>query len=355
MNNPTYAVGVVGYGKMGAEWCEHLSASDRWSLQTICDLSPDRRAAAQQRFPDVKVVDAADALMADPAIPVVALTTLADARPALLRQALDAGKHIMAEKPLAPDVPTEWELLDALEASDRLSAVNLFNRNAWYHEQAHAFIEAGQIGQLGLIRVCHMTAGTLPGVRHEPEGPPFRNCGMHYIDVARWYAHSDIAQWHAQGLRMWDEPRPWWVTVHGTFDNGIAFEVTNGFVYGQAARDRANNSSTELLGTHGFIAMDHDFDQANCRFHGTDETRHFDGPYGGKQIGVLVERFAQALDTGDASRLPSPRDGVIASDLAQQMLEAAERGPCPSIGNRDQLRDLIALRTAGDPVSRAGA
>ena len=67
---------------------------------------------------------------------------------------------------------------------------------------------------------------------------------MHYIDIARWYADSEYKTWNAQGMRMWDYKDPWWVQCHGTFENGIAFDVTQGFVYGQLSRNQTHNADT---------------------------------------------------------------------------------------------------------------
>jgi myo-inositol 2-dehydrogenase/D-chiro-inositol 1-dehydrogenase len=86
---------------------------------------------------------------------------------------------------MGADVATEWQLVREIEASDRLVAVNLFNRNAWYHQEIQQFIRAGEIGALAVIRICHMIPGHMPAEGHDPEGPPFYDCGMHYVDLAR--------------------------------------------------------------------------------------------------------------------------------------------------------------------------
>ena len=76
----------------------------------------------------------AEAVFTDPTIDAVALTTLADIRPRFIRRALETGKHIWAEKPLAATADEEEIILSEIEASDRHCAVNMFNRNARYHE-----------------------------------------------------------------------------------------------------------------------------------------------------------------------------------------------------------------------------
>lgn len=91
-------------------------------------------------------------IFADPSIDVVGLFTLADARPQQIRQALARCKHVLAEKPIGADVRTEWQLVREIEASERFVAVNLFNRNAWYHKDIQRFIAEGQIDDLAIIR-----------------------------------------------------------------------------------------------------------------------------------------------------------------------------------------------------------
>lgn len=103
--------------------------------------------------------------------------------------------------------------MDLIEKYDRIAAVNLYLRNSWYHQAMKQFIDEGEIGELAILRICHMTPGLAPGEGHEYEGPAYHDCGMHYIDIARWYADSEYKTWHAQGMRMWDYKDPWWSTV----------------------------------------------------------------------------------------------------------------------------------------------
>ena len=189
---------------MGRAFVAALEQSELWEVSAVYDISPPARQLARQNVPNAAVYEAPDPIFTDLSIDVVGLFTLADARPQQIRQALACDKYVLAEKPLGADVATEWQLVREIEASDRFVAVNLFNRNARYHKDIQRFIADGQIGDLAVIRVCHMTPGQMPMEGHEPEGPPFHDCGMHYVDVARWYANSEYKTWHAQGIRMWD-------------------------------------------------------------------------------------------------------------------------------------------------------
>jgi myo-inositol 2-dehydrogenase/D-chiro-inositol 1-dehydrogenase len=336
---------------MGASHLNVLLNHPRWEVAWACDLSPQRLEWAATLSPTLRVTDNIDDILNDPTVETVAILTLADIRPALMRRALKAGKHIFAEKPIAGSVAEEWALLEEIESSDRLVGVNIFNRVAWYHDAIHEFIARGEIGETAIVRVWHQTAGMMPGSgTHGPEGPPFHDCGMHYVDVARWYAGSEYDRWHAQGLRMWDWPEPWWVTVHGNFQNGVVFQITNGFVFGQLAKDIIKSSGVEITGTHGVARLTLDHDGAKLELHGVTTTEHKVAPSGGKNLPTAYERLAQSLDAGRNVGLPQARDSVIASDISQQMLDAATQDNPPSIGSPDDISRIHAHKSAAAAV-----
>lgn len=138
--------GILGYGRMGREFVAAMQANELWEVAAIYDICDPARQLARQQVPNAKIYDIPSFIFTDPSIDVVGLFTLADARPTQIRQALETGKHVLAEKPIAADVSTEWQLVREVECSDRFVAVNLFNRNAWYHKDIQRFMEDGEIG-----------------------------------------------------------------------------------------------------------------------------------------------------------------------------------------------------------------
>ena len=190
-----------------------------------------------------------------------------------------------------------------------------------------------------------MTPGLAPGEGHEYEGPCFHDCGMHYVDIARWYAGSEYATWHAQGMRMWDYKDPWWVQCHGTFENGVVFDITQGFVYGQLSKDQTHNSYIDLIGTKGIVRMRHDFKTAEVDLHGVTRTELIKRPFGGKNIDALVDRFADSIESGKLDpHLPTMRDSAIASEAAWTFLEDSRKHTLPSIGDEQTLEQIRERR-----------
>ncbi len=335
--------GIIGFGRMGEMYLKQMMLDERWDIAYICDIDSEALSIAGQLAPDTtRLVSDNQILFEDPDIRVVVLATLADSRKEHLLKAIRYAKHIITEKPVASAIEDEWDLLHRLEKSPVMVTVNLPLRNAWYHNTIKEFIRSGEIGDLAIVRVCHMTPGLAPGEGHWAEGPLFHDCGMHYVDIARWYAESEFKTWHAQGIRMWNYVDPWWLQCHGTFENGIVFDITQGHVYGQLAKDLTHNGYTDIIGTKGIARMTHDFVTATVELHGVTQTRRIEEPFGDKNLDILCRLFAQSVDKGvmDPS-LPKVKDAVIASEYAWKFLEDAIKNDLPSRGT---LKTLQAIR-----------
>lgn len=329
---------------MGRAFVAAMQENPLWEVAAIYDIKPQTRQLARRNVPKARIYEQPEPIFSDPSINVVGLFTLADARPQQIRLALATRKHVLAEKPIGADVATEWQLVREIEASDRFVAVNLFNRNAWYHKDIQRFIAEGEIGELAVIRVCHMTPGHMPLEGHDPEGPPFHDCGMHYVDVARWYAHSEYKTWHAQGLRMWDYKDPWWVQVHGTFANGVVFDITQGFIYGHLAKQQPHNCYLDAIGTRGVARMRHDFSTATVELYGVHNTVCKTAAFNDKKLDVMVDVFARSILARANLGFPQARDSVIASEVSWAMLRDAIDNVPPIRGTPEEMQQILESR-----------
>ena len=341
----TIKVGLIGFGRMGCKYLKALQQNARYEVAYICDVSAEARQLAHTMMPTARVVDDEHKVYADPAVQVVVLCTLANYRKEQIEKAVRQGKHIISEKPIADTIQREWDVVRITEEAGALATVNLYLRNSWYHQAMRQFIDEGELGQLAILRICHMTPGLAPGEGHEYEGPCFHDCGMHYVDIARWYAQSEYATWHAQGLRMWSYKDPWWLQCHGTFESGVVYDITQGFVYGQMSKDQTHNSYVDIIGTEGIVRMHHDFKTAVVELRGTHRTELIERPYGDKNIDVLIDRFADSIEQGTLdARLPSMRDSAIASQNAWNFLDDARQHALPAIGHLRTLEQIIDRR-----------
>ena len=338
-------VGIIGFGRMGRFYLSEFQKNGHYTISYICDISDSSRELASRLSPESVVTANEDDVFDDPEVQVVTLCTLANSRKDQIAKAIAKGKHIISEKPIADSIDREWEVVDMIKDYDKFSTVNLYLRNAWYHNSIKEFIKTGEIGDLAILRICHMTPGLVPGEGHEYEGPAFHDCGMHYVDIARWYAECDFKTWHAQGINMWNYKDPWWIQCHGTFENGVVFDITQGLVYGQLAKDQIHNSYIDVIGTKGVARMTHDFKTANVSLHGVTQTYEIERPFGGKNIDRLVSEMAESIESGKRNpKMPEMRDSAISSEYAWIFLENCHKHELPSIGNMHTLEQIRERR-----------
>ncbi len=94
-------VAVVGAGYWGPNLARNFRASPDWNLAAICDLDTARAQRVADSVGGVPVTGSLDEVLADPDIDAVAIATPARTHHPIVLAALDAGKHVIVEKPLA--------------------------------------------------------------------------------------------------------------------------------------------------------------------------------------------------------------------------------------------------------------
>jgi predicted dehydrogenase len=97
----TLRVGVVGAGYWGPNLVRSFRASGDWDLVALCDLDRDRALRVIGDRTTIEVETSLEALLARPDIDAVAVATPAATHCAIALAALDAGKHVLVEKPIA--------------------------------------------------------------------------------------------------------------------------------------------------------------------------------------------------------------------------------------------------------------
>ena len=94
-------VALVGAGYWGQKLLPKFLAAPGAEVRVVCDIHEGNRAAIQQKFPALATTDCLDAVLSHPEIDAVVLITPPATHYALAKQALQKGKHLWVEKPLA--------------------------------------------------------------------------------------------------------------------------------------------------------------------------------------------------------------------------------------------------------------
>ncbi len=142
--------GVVGIGFIGVA---HVEALRRLGVQVVgvVGSSPERARAKAETAGLPDVYDSVESLVADPEIDVVHITSPNYAHADQVRLVLDAGKHVVCEKPLALTSEDTADLVTRAATAGRVNAVCFNIRFYPANHQARAMVASGDIGRPRLI------------------------------------------------------------------------------------------------------------------------------------------------------------------------------------------------------------
>ncbi|MFG6279683.1 Gfo/Idh/MocA family oxidoreductase [Microbacterium sp. 5K110] len=140
-------VGIIGGGFMAAVHSRAARAAGA-DLVAVASSSPERGRAAATALGARRPVDDADALIADPEIEVVHICTPNDSHERLALRALDAGKHVVCEKPLALSRPAAAGLAARAASAGRVATVPFVYRFHPMVREARALTASGSIGRV---------------------------------------------------------------------------------------------------------------------------------------------------------------------------------------------------------------
>ena len=156
---------VLGYGYWGPNqvrtWCQLLGEE----RVVVCEPDPARRAAAGERHPGVGLLAQAADLLADDRVEAVSLCTPAGLHAEQARRFLEAGRHVLVEKPLAT---TSREGQALAELAERQGLVLMAGHLFLFHPAVRALRRLVADGELGEVRYVTAIRSSLgPRVRDE--------------------------------------------------------------------------------------------------------------------------------------------------------------------------------------------
>ncbi|NNE08306.1 MAG: Gfo/Idh/MocA family oxidoreductase, partial [Gemmatimonadetes bacterium] len=93
-------IGVIGAGYWGPNLIRNFAELDEAELVAVADKDTDRLARVLKRYPSVRGESDGAAILADDSIEAVVVVTPAETHHAIAKRALEAGKHVLVEKPL---------------------------------------------------------------------------------------------------------------------------------------------------------------------------------------------------------------------------------------------------------------
>ena len=185
-------IGLVGYGAWGRMHAGAIARLPELALTAVMCSSGESARAAAADLPGVTIYRSLDALLRDPAVDLVDIVVPNHLHAGMAVAALDAGKHVLLEKPMATTMADAERVVAAVERSGAYLGVDLelHVSKQWGH--VRELIAQGAIGR---VRYANLTLFRRP---FRPGSGDWRRTSdrvgswileepIHYIDLLLWY------------------------------------------------------------------------------------------------------------------------------------------------------------------------
>jgi predicted dehydrogenase len=348
---------LIGAGAFGTRRAQAVLSNPRSALVAVADPVLERARAVAEPIGACPLADWRDALdRKDVDVSIVATSTAV--APEISLAMLEAGKHVLVEKPFGRHADEVLPALDAARQQERLLKVGYNHR---YHPalaKAYELYRAGVVGRL-LYLGCTYGHGGRPGYEQEwrsrqeiSGGGELLDQGVHALDLFRWFAGEFCEAAAFIATSYWP--------IAPVEDNVFAMLLSREGVIAQlhASWTRWKNKfSFEVAGEHGSLiaeGLGRSYGperlilQARCKTGGAPEEKFFDFP---TEDDSLAREWNDFLDTIQKLREPmsSGEDAWRTLQLVDALYESAREHRIVQL--RPTAESRTAARAAGVMIS----
>jgi predicted dehydrogenase len=321
-------IGIVGVG--GVVRLGHLPAYEKYGCRVVGVHAQSAEAANAVGLPVFRTLEE---LLAQREVEIVDIATPPEGRAALIRRALEAGKHVLSQKPLADDVDEARELADEADRLGLRLAVNQNARWAPSWRVSTLLVEQGALGDV--FSVTHVLEKRFDFVLESPrlDGLPhflLYDYLVHWIDISRcWLGAKDATAVRAFERRTAGQPAessaPWGGLVAIDYADGSTAVIRSTGGSASAPRCRFSIHGTDAT-IRGAILHGADFVELD---RGGDVTRF---PLEGEWwpdgfAGAMAELVSAIADDREPSN--SARDNLLSLELTLGACRSAEQDGRP--------------------------
>jgi predicted dehydrogenase len=175
-------VGVVGLGYWGPNLVRNLVEGPGAEVKYVCDLREERLEKIGRRYPAVHLTTNYQLVLDDPLVEAVVLATPVASHYPLARAALDAGKHVFVEKPLAA---SSLEAVDLMQRAEEQGLVLMPGHTFLYSppvQEIRSLITSGALGEIYFISTSRVNLGL-----HQADVSVVWDLGPHDFSILRYW------------------------------------------------------------------------------------------------------------------------------------------------------------------------
>ena len=210
---------VVGYGYWGPNIVRNVMESPDLEMVALCERDPARAARFAKRYPGVPTCADLDELLERSDVDAVSVATPPHTHYPIARQALESGKHVLVEKPLATTVADAAALIALAQERDR---VLMPGHTFLYSPPVNAvrrLIETGELGEVYFVTSSRMNLGL-----YQPDGV-VRDLAPHDLSILMYWLASPVTSVTASGRAVFQRDVPETAFLSLSFATGATANV----------------------------------------------------------------------------------------------------------------------------------
>jgi predicted dehydrogenase len=322
-------IAMVGYGYWGPNVVRNIVEQPDLRLMGLCELDPVRAQAFSKRHPGIEVEPHLDYLLLDPRVEAVAIATPPHTHHALARRALEAGKHVMVEKPLATSAADAEDLIELATATERV----LMPGHTFVYSppvnKVRELIERGALGDVYFVTSSRMNLGL-----YQRNGV-ISDLAPHDLSILLYWLGQPVTQVAANAQSVFQDGVPETAFLTVTFQGGATANVQISWLAPRKMRQMVvvgskqmvqydDTSSDEAVRVYD-RGLDVSFTETPATF-GEYRLTYRSGDIvvprveAAEPLGLELADFANAIRTGETPR----SNGMLGLEVVRA-LEAAHR------------------------------
>ncbi|SDO11529.1 Predicted dehydrogenase [Paenibacillus sp. yr247] len=350
-----FRIGIIGCG--GIAKGKHLPSLKKLAnveLVAFCDIVNERAEAAAEKYgaEGAKVYEDYRELLLDASIDIVHVLTPNDSHAEIAIAALEAGKHVMCEKPMAKTAADAKRMAETAKRTGKKLTIGYNNRFRADSQHLKRVCEEGELGEIYFAKAHAIRRRAVPtwGVFLDEEkqgGGPLIDIGTHALDLTLWMmnnykpkvvlgtSYHELSQ-KENAANAWGPWDPSKFTVEDSafgmivMENGATIMLESSWALNTLEVDEAKCS---LSGTEGGADM-----KGGLRINGEKHSRLFTTEVDLKAGGVAFYDGAKESDAdlemrtwinaieNNTEPVVTPEQAYVVSQILEAIYESARTG-----------------------------
>lgn len=199
-----YNIALIGCGSMGGAHLDNICTKSNVIIRCVCDVYADRASDFAARYHAQYYETDYKKVVASEDVDIVIISTYPSSHLEILEECLKNKKHVLCEKPIAQNLEAGRKIFNLIKAHPECKVLigYILRHNKTYQRVAD-MIRGGAIGKPIIMRMAqnHHTMNWQKYLNLICETSPIIDCGVHYIDVMRWFTGEEITEVSGIGLK----------------------------------------------------------------------------------------------------------------------------------------------------------